>query len=328
MSTAKITAAFTSPCGQRDDAKRPRADLPPTDAESVDDSLRSLGSLNQQRISGSCQALLCGLRAVNSVFRLHGKAPIERSQMDEVNVGVAAYEATLRNDCVAACTHLQPAGNYALDVIAAALHAYGGLSLGKTSLQPDGLPLPGIYLVGDGHHWQVLFARANGQWGRCDGPAFPLSNCADFVRHYTEQGVLLRVLGDEPAAPYAVLSADNSKTTARGAQPRHDSNRTDIQHMEIDYAVGHGGVTLNAATEPRSSSTSADPNPAFPHVSASSSSKQDMTVEADNQVPLSMEVDTGSSSEPGSSPSTALNVLDIGDNLTAQFSSASSVTHE
>ena len=103
---------------------------------------------------------------------IHMVNPIVRSQMDEVNVRAAAHEASIRNDDLAVCIHLQPAENYALDGIASALHAHGGLSLGKITLQSDGSPLPGTYLVGDGRHWKVLFARANGEWGRCDGPAF------------------------------------------------------------------------------------------------------------------------------------------------------------
>ena len=60
--------------------------------------------------------------------------------------------------------------------------------------QRDGTPVPSTYLVGDGHHWQVVSARANGTWVRYDGPAFPLSNCADVVRLYLNKGVILQLV--------------------------------------------------------------------------------------------------------------------------------------
>ena len=64
--------------------------------------------------------------------------------MDAVNKDIADYEASLSDDLVAACTHLQPGGNYALDVIASALQRYGSMSLAKAKILPDGTPLPGI----------------------------------------------------------------------------------------------------------------------------------------------------------------------------------------
>ena len=93
---------------------------------------------------------------MNAIFNELGKPAIDRTRMDEVNAGIAEYEASLRSDSAAAFTHLQPEGNYALDVIAATLHVYGSLALCKATLDGDGVPLPGTYLVGDGHHWQVL----------------------------------------------------------------------------------------------------------------------------------------------------------------------------
>ena len=212
---AAAAAATTSSPGN-DNAKRHRTDIDPT-VTSLDISSSAAGAINHHRPTKRYQSLLCGLRAVNAIFHLHGKPPIERSQMDEVNMGIAKCEASLSNDLVAACTHLQTEGNYALDVIASALHLYGSMSLAKATLQPDGTPVPGIYLLGDGHHWQVLYSRPEGKWARCDGPAFPISCCADFVGRYVEQGVLLHVMAAEPAAPFvrALRSAGIDEVTAQ-----------------------------------------------------------------------------------------------------------------
>ena len=99
------------------------------------------------------------------------------------------------------------------------------------------LPLPETYLVGNGHHWQVLSARANGRWARYDGPAFPLSNCADFVRRYLKEGVVLHVMSastsypDAPTPPSSGTSAaavsaeqsDNTIQTSRQIAAEQDA---------------------------------------------------------------------------------------------------------
>ena len=110
------------------------------------------------------RALLCGLHAVNALLRLHGKPLLERRQIDDINEAISIEEATIRADRLAIDTHPQIEGNYALDVLAAAIKIYAGLELEKATVNNDGTPRRGTYLAGNGHHWQVIHALSNGKW--------------------------------------------------------------------------------------------------------------------------------------------------------------------
>ena len=129
---AKTVSALTSPPSQLDNAKRHCADSAPTGATGFDTS----GANKQGRPIRNQQALLCWLTAVNAIFHLHSKPTIGRQQMYEVNT---------KHPCRTILwlpTHLQPEGNYALDVIASALCVYGDFSLAKAAQQPVGTLCP------------------------------------------------------------------------------------------------------------------------------------------------------------------------------------------
>ena len=65
---------FTAP-EQPDDAKRHRGELPSVETTRFDISMLTVSS-DQHRHNGNCPALLCGLRAVNSIFHSHGEPPL------------------------------------------------------------------------------------------------------------------------------------------------------------------------------------------------------------------------------------------------------------
>ena len=339
IAKAAAVAATSSP-NQIENAKRHRTDIVPNGTAIFDISVGAASTFKQRHSIRSHQTLLCGLRAVNAILRLHRKSIIERHQIDAVNKDIAELEASLSDDLVSSCTHLQPEGNYALDVIATALQRYGSLSLAKAELQPNGTPLPGIYLVGDGDHWQVLYSRPEGKWARCDGPAFPIPSCADFVRRYLDLGVLLYVTAAEPAAPCVaepstadvaevtaqrsdVLSADANDVNCGGQLSHSDDAIADIDGDVCTFSaspshdastVPPGGNDNNRQPQPRETLGRKHATPVVPHPSSA---------------PESMEIDKGTSSSCSASSSTpTAPEANTGNNVATQSLYASSVSQQ
>ena len=83
-----------------------------------------------------------------------------------MNVALEQAERTLRADVQAPDLHLQQAGNYPIQVMMNVLKLYGSVELQYT--QDADATLPGTYLLGDGHHWQVA-SDSSGTWILHDG---------------------------------------------------------------------------------------------------------------------------------------------------------------
>ena len=180
---AQVPIAVSLACGQQ---------------QAITNSLATadaFGNSSQREATAGCKrALLCGLAAVNSLLLLNAKSTLRREDIDTINGAVSEAEAAIREDRKAVDTCLQPDGNYALDVISAALHIYGNLRLFKGVFDVSGVPECGSYLVGDGVHWQVAHHTGGANWLCFDnGSSSSISDIAAFSMRFRQQGVFLRV---------------------------------------------------------------------------------------------------------------------------------------
>ena len=137
------------------------------------------------------QFLLCGMHAVNAVLEVIQRPRLEKAQMDTINDNMALEEALLLENGSAQETAVQAAGNYSVEVVAAALRCYGDCSVDRVAQLP--VP-PGFYVVGNGNHWQMAASLPNGQRVLSnDGVKFPVVNPTSFFRNKLERGAVLRI---------------------------------------------------------------------------------------------------------------------------------------
>ena len=110
-----------------------------------------------------------------------------------MNVALEQAERILRADGQAPDLHLQQAGNYPIQVMMNVLKLYGSVELQYT--KDADATLPGTYLLGDGHHWQVA-SDSSGTWILHDGGIeFPIADIQQLLRQrrHRDWGAALHV---------------------------------------------------------------------------------------------------------------------------------------
>ena len=143
------------------------------------------------RKNSKYRLLLCGLNAVNAVLSLIDRPPISREQLDDLNDNLAVEEALIVDEGVAIDNATDPRGNYPVEVLMTALRTYADCKCDR--LQPQNPP-PGLYLVGNGLHWQVAAASREGQWSVYDdGLEYPIGDVHAFFRNKFHIGAVIQL---------------------------------------------------------------------------------------------------------------------------------------
>ena len=114
-------------------------------------------------------ALICGLVAINHIFRFYNLPNMQRSTIDDIADGIATEEATLMEEGSATLNAVNEAGNYTVQVLMHALHVGGDFTTNywKPSLEHFFPSTP--TLLADNHsHW-IAIIRENDTWYIRDG---------------------------------------------------------------------------------------------------------------------------------------------------------------
>jgi hypothetical protein len=136
-------------------------------------------------------ALLCGLHAVNAALQVLHKPPLNRDNMDEINAILADQEAMLVEDGNAQANAVEAEGNYPVDVVTNALQVYGSCEVER--VQALHYVPRGLYVIGDGSHWQTVAHRENVWTLYDDGLSYPIQNVMSLLSSRLTRGAVLRI---------------------------------------------------------------------------------------------------------------------------------------
>ena len=175
--------------------------------------------------------LLCGLNAVNAVLAVMERPLIAREQLDDLNDNLAVEEALVLDEGEAMDNATDPRGNYPVDVLMAALRTYADCKCER--LKPQS-PSPGLFLVGNGLHWQVVAANREGHWSVYDdGLEFPVADVHSFFRNKFHNGAVIQLshplISSKIGQPVAhtsefmdIFGSDRAPPPKRKAEGEHE----------------------------------------------------------------------------------------------------------
>lgn len=161
------------------------------------------------------KVLLCGLHATNAILGILKRPLLQREHLDEVNLTLAEAERNLRNDRTAPDLHLQPEGNYPLQVLISVLRIYGDVELERTADSAD--VTPGTYLLGNGYHWQVVTHTAGTWWLHDDGLQYPVADIKQLLRDRRSRGAALLIKPRQQACT-VVMDTDQASKRASATE--------------------------------------------------------------------------------------------------------------
>ena len=136
--------------------------------------------------------LLCGLDAINHLFRHFKKESIERNRIDEINDEIATAEAiTAIEEVDEPANHVDERGNYPVDVLLTVLDVYGHLD---TNRWKPGEPITATaYLVGCGAHWTAVVKNSQDLWFEKDKRTQSILNPGHYFKGKDRHGAIYAI---------------------------------------------------------------------------------------------------------------------------------------
>ena len=166
------------------------------------------GTEKQQRLekarSRFLGVLLCGLTAVNHIFKHCNVPPISRDEMESKAKEMAEKEVTLLYSCSPGAVYdmaTDPRGNYAVDVLLCTIQSHTTMTSQRWK-EKDTI-FSNTLLVGCGQHWQaILKDKREGKWYVYEERTrSPVQNLVHFLTNKLKHGAVYQFLDSADTTP-------------------------------------------------------------------------------------------------------------------------------